>query len=136
MPNSKPGGPVCLSLYGTSLNRRTQFKAGYIEEHVPFRLNIFMTLNQPSFTNCWHKEWTTITHTIRAKYLKISKLQYQLQLLFQETIFNNQMHYDLLFILQAHKMKSWLLILGAVIMLLNLPADLACKNIKYFNVSQ
>jgi hypothetical protein len=46
------------------------------------------------------------------------------------------MHYGLLFILQAHKMKSWLLILGAVITLLNLPATLACNNGKYFNVSQ
>lgn len=70
-----------------------------------------------------------------AKYSKISKLQYQVQLFLQGTSFNNQGHYDLLFILQAHKMKSWLLILGAVIMLLNFPASLAVKSSKYFNVS-
>jgi hypothetical protein len=77
-----------------------------------------------------------IAHAIMAKYLKISKLQYQLQLFLQGTIFNNQVYYDLLFILQAHKMKSWLLILGAVITLLNLPTSLAAKSSTYFTVSQ
>jgi hypothetical protein len=77
-----------------------------------------------------------IAHAIMAKYLKISKLQYQLQVFLQGNIFNNQVHYDLLFILQAHKMKSWMLILGAVITLLNLPAALACGTSKYFNISQ
>jgi len=33
-------------------------------------------------------------------------------------------------------MKCGLLILGAVIMLLNLPAPLAAKSSKYFNISQ
>jgi hypothetical protein len=70
------------------------------------------------------------------KYLKISKLQYQLQVFLQGNIFNNQVHYDLLFILQAHKMKFGLLILGAVITLLSLPASLAGKSSKYFNISQ
>jgi hypothetical protein len=50
--------------------------------------------------------------------------------------FNDQMHYELLFILQTQKMKSWLLILGAGIMLLNPPASLACDTSKYFNISQ
>jgi len=66
----------------------------------------------------------------------MAKLQYQLKLFLQGNIFNNQVHYNLLFILQAHKMKSWLLILGAVITLLNLPAALACDTSKDFNVSQ
>lgn len=70
-----------------------------------------------------------------AKHLKFFKLQYQLQLFLQGTIFNNQVHYDLLFILQAHKMKSWLLIIGAVTMLLNFPASLAVRSSKYFNIS-
>jgi hypothetical protein len=77
-----------------------------------------------------------IAHTIIANFLKISKLQHQLQLFHQGTIFNNQVHYDLLFILQAHKMKCGLLILGAVITLLNLPDALACNTSKYVNVSQ
>jgi hypothetical protein len=77
-----------------------------------------------------------IAPAIMAKFLKISKLQYLLQLFRQRTIFNNQVHYDLLFILQAHNMKCGLLILGAVIMLLNLPATLAAKSSKYFNISQ
>jgi hypothetical protein len=59
-----------------------------------------------------------------------------LQLFLQGIIFNNQVHYGLLFILQAHKMKCGVLILGAFIMLLNLPAALACDNSKYFNVTQ
>jgi hypothetical protein len=66
--------------------------------------------------------------------LKISKLQYQLQLFVQGTIFNNRLYYNLLFILQAHKMKSWLLILGAAITLLNYAAPIAAKS-KHFNVS-
>lgn len=66
--------------------------------------------------------------------LKISKLQYQLQLFIQGTIFHNHVHYNLLFILQAHKMKSWLLILGAAITLLNYAAPIADKS-KHFNVS-
>ena len=70
------------------------------------------------------------------KFLKTSELQYQLQLFLQRTIFNSQVHYDLLFILQAHKMKCGLLILGAVIMLLNLPALIAAKSSKYLNISQ
>jgi len=77
-----------------------------------------------------------IAPAIMAKFLKISKLQYHLQLFHQGTIFNNQVHYNLLFILQAYKMKCGLRILGAVITLFNLPAALACDPSKYFNVSQ
>jgi hypothetical protein len=77
-----------------------------------------------------------IAPAIMAKFVKISKLQYQLQLFLQGTIFNNQVHYDLLFILQAHKMKCELLILAAIITLFNLPAAIACDPSKYFNVSQ
>jgi hypothetical protein len=77
-----------------------------------------------------------IAPAIMAKFWKTSELQYQLQVFLQRTIFNSRVHYDLLFILQAHKMKCGVLILGAVIMLLNLPSFLAAKSSKYLNVSQ
>jgi hypothetical protein len=105
-------------------------------KHMIFRLNNIHGLKLTKFHKFLEQEMDYDSPTNLAKYMNISKLQYQLQLFLQGTIFNNQVHYKLLFILQTHKMKSWLLILGAIITLLNLPASLACNNSKYFNISQ
>jgi hypothetical protein len=95
MPNSKPGGPGCLSLSEISLNRGTPISYQYnlklaTLQHMFFRLNNIHGLKLTKFHKFLEQEMEYDSPTNLAKYLKISELQYQLQLVLQGTIFNNQ----------------------------------------------